>query len=238
MNIPDYILEKESPTVRRMYSYWKERMLTTIDFWPLEDIGLDIDPDVHNVGHCMRVLLLSLKIGELRHLSERSMTALCEASIIHDSRRRDNYTDRGHGFRAATYYRRLCKSSDLEFLPETFFTVMCHDEDDSVGEEKIRNFAPAYVEHIWDDGLALTREWLEVFHDFKDADALDRLRLGPWALNEKYLRTEEAKSLVGYAQKLVEATIDPETLKKTMDATRKFIAEFQRSPKKETENKK
>ena len=41
---------------------------------------------------------------------------------------------------------------------------------------------------------------------FKDADALDRYRLGPGkgALDERYLRTDAARELMGFAKKTVE----------------------------------
>lgn len=38
---------------------------------------------------------------------------------------------------------------------------------------------------------------------FKDADALDRFRLGPDGLGIKFLRTEEARHLVDFAKELL-----------------------------------
>ena len=61
-----------------------------------------------------------------------------------------------------------------------------------------------------------------MYRDFKDADALDRFRLGPWGLNESFLRTEQSRELVDFARELVDKTIDPDVMKKTMDATRPF----------------
>jgi len=48
-----------------------------------------------------------------------------------------------------------------------------------------------------------------LYRIFKDADALDRWRLGRYALNPDYLRTREAEALVGFARKLVELTHQP-----------------------------
>lgn len=190
-----------------MFSYWRDEMYSKLKFWTLDD-GIDI----HTEGHCERVLLLALKIGEKRQLLLRSMIALCHASIFHDTRRKDNYLDRGHGDRAADYYKEFCEKNSMKFLPEVFASIKYHDRNDEEGEEYIRREAPA-------DEM---EGWLEVYRDFKDADALDRFRLGPWGLNESFLRTEQSLELVDFARELVDKTIDPDVMKKTMDATRPF----------------
>jgi hypothetical protein len=207
MIVTDEILSNESPRVSSMFSYWRDEMYSKLKFWTLDD-GIDI----HTEGHCERVLLLALKIGEKRQLLLRSMIALCHASIFHDTRRKDNYLDRGHGDRAADYYKEFCEKNSMKFLPEVFATIKYHDRNDEEGEEYIRREAPA-------DEM---EGWLEVYRDFKDADALDRFRLGPWGLNESFLRTEQSRELVDFARELVDKTIDPDVMKKTMDATRPF----------------
>ena len=207
MIVTDEILSNESPRVSSMFSYWRDEMYSKLKFWTLDD-GIDI----HTEGHCERVLLRALKIGEKRQLLLRSMIALCHASIFHDTRRKDNYLDRGHGDRAADYYKEFCEKNSMKFLPEVFATIKYHDRNDEEGEEYIRREAPA-------DEM---EGWLEVYRDFKDADALDRFRLGPWGLNESFLRTEQSRELVDFARELVDKTIDPDVMKKTMDATRPF----------------
>lgn len=207
MIVTEEILSNESPRVSSMFSYWRDEMYSKLKFWTLDD-GIDI----HTEGHCERVLLLALKIGEKRQLLLRSMIALCHASIFHDTRRKDNYLDRGHGDRAADYYKEFCEKNSMKFLPEVFSAIKYHDRNDEEGEEYIRREAPA-------DEM---EGWLEVYRDFKDADALDRFRLGPWGLNESFLRTEQSRELVDFARELVDKTIDPDVMKKTMDATRPF----------------
>ena len=207
MIVTEEILSNESPRVSSMFSYWRDEMYSKLKFWTLDD-GIDI----HTEGHCERVLLLAFKIGEKRQLLLRSMIALCHASIFHDTRRKDNYLDRGHGDRAADYYKEFCEKNSMKFLPEVFATIKYHDRNDEEGEEYIRREAPA-------DEM---EGWLEVYRDFKDADALDRFRLGPWGLNESFLRTEQSRELVDFARELVDKTIDPDVMKKTMDATRPF----------------
>ena len=67
-----------------------------------------------------------------------------------------------------------------------------------------------------------------MYHSFKDADALDRYRLGPWGLAPKFLRSEQSRSLMPFAQQLVNETIDEETMKKVMEVTRPFAERMKR----------
>lgn len=166
------IISKESARIGSMFSYWNDTMEHQVEFWQLSD-GIDI----HTESHCKRVLLLALKLGESRQLFLRWVIALCHASIFHDTRRKDNYLDQGHGDRAADYYKDYCEKFKMKFLPEAFAIIKFHDRDDALGEEYIRKEAP-------EDEV---EGWLEAYRDFKDADALDRFRLGPWGLNEEFL---------------------------------------------------
>jgi hypothetical protein len=220
MKIPEGILKNEPAQVQGMFEYWSNYMEQHVEFWPVEG-----QFDIHTQDHSYRVLLLALKIGWARELKLRSMIALCQASIFHDTRRKDNYLDQGHGDRAADYYRQYCQEEGLKYLPEVFAAIKFHDRDDQLGTEYIQREAPQHSlasaedRHANDD----TPGWLEVYRDFKDADALDRLRLGPWALDENYLRSPEAKALMPFAQSLVEATIEPNLLHGMMEATRPYF---------------
>ena len=71
-----------------------------------------------------------------------------------------------------------------------------HDRDDELGLCVLQ-------EKFLDDSDAVL-----LYQIFKDADALDRFRLGPDALDVKYLRTGEAKELVGFAKKLLETGVE------------------------------
>ena len=54
-------------------------------------------------------------------------------------------------------------------------------------------------------GLAEADGVIRLYHIFKDADALDRFRFGPHELDETYLRTAQARSLVAFAKEVNEA---------------------------------
>lgn len=209
--VPEEIVRKERAEVRRLFVYWRDYMNRRVTFWQLSD-GIDI----HTKNHCERVLMLALKLAVMRHVDGLGTEALCHAAIFHDTRRKDNFLDRGHGDRAADYYKEYCgENGDITWHPETFSAMKFHDRDDKDGEAFIRKAFPAAGQ------VALA---LEVYRDLKDADALDRYRLGPWGLNPKFLRSGEAKELMPYARMLVEETVDEGTMKKVMDATRQYAA--------------
>lgn len=213
MNISNSILEKESPQVREMFTFWAKRMHCEVDFWPLED-----DIDVHTEGHCERVLLHALRLANMQKLRIRATIALCHTAIFHDTRRKDNYLDKGHGERAAEYYKAFCaEHADMHYLPEAYAAIRFHDQDDTLGDAYIQN-----------EGKDEAPAWLTVYHDFKDADALDRYRLGTWCLDANYLRSQEAKEMMPFALDLVHQTIDAETLKRTYALTEPFKDRFKK----------
>lgn len=216
MNIPENIICQQSDRVQNYFRYWKKYMEQNIEFWQI-----DGDLDIHTQGHCERVLMHALRIGDMRKVTDRQLTALSHASIFHDTRRKDNYLDTGHGARAAEYYKSYCLSHDsrletpeISFLPEAYASIWYHDRDDELGEKYIQLHAGGEVNC-----------WLEVYHIFKDADALDRLRLGTWCLDPKFLRTKEAKEMHSFAQMLVERTIPKDELEKTYRLTDPFRPE-------------
>lgn len=106
------------------------------------------------------------------------------AAAFHDSRRQDDWLDVGHGQRAADYYRSYCENGEVTYDDRTYYIMAYHDRDDELVLRIMREKFP-------DDSNAVL-----LYQIFKDADALDRFRLGPDALDIKYLRTNEAKNTV------------------------------------------
>lgn len=226
MKIPEDIIRREPQQVQDLFTFWYDIMDRKVEFWPLKG-----EFDIHTEGHCERVLLLALKIGARRRLADRQLEALCHASIFHDTRRLDNYLDKGHGQRAASYYKEEAQLMGITFLPEAYAAIRFHDQNDKEGEAFIKEWATKRDKAHDDDADRTVEAWTEVFHDFKDADALDRLRMGPWTLDERFLRTEEAKGLIGFAQELVDSTMTKEEYKKITDATRPFADRFSNKDK-------
>lgn len=185
---------------------WEPFMEQHVEFWKVPG-----NLDIHTQGHCERVLLHALRIGEARHVSDRAMTALAHASIFHDTRRRDNYLDVGHGARAADYYKDFCQLYGMAFLPEAYAAIWYHDRDDDKG-----------IAYIAAHGGGDRASWEEIYSIFKDADALDRYRLGEWCLDERFLRTPESKGMTAFALQLVGDTIPPDELASTYAQTNPF----------------
>ena len=136
--------------------------------------------EIHTEEHCARVLLFALLIAEEMKLPQDDREALGAASVFHDSRRMEDGYDTGHGDGAAAYYREYCEKGGLSFDQRVFDVMSFHDRDDTLKDEIL------------------------LYKIFKDADALDRFRLGPNGLDPRFLRTKEAKGLVSYAKKVWE----------------------------------
>lgn len=179
-------MENVLEDVKQPYKSWSEFMEQEIDFWKVEK-------DWHTKSHCARVLLLALIMGRLNHLRIAELETLAMAAVFHDSRRQDDWLDVGHGQRAADYYRSYCEKTELTYDPRTYYIMAFHDRDDDLGLRILR-------EKFLDDPDAVL-----LYQIFKDADALDRFRLGPNALDVRYLRTGEAKDLVEFAKMLLES---------------------------------
>jgi len=199
MNTPiitDADLNELSPYTRNLFLKWRRYMYECVEFnMP--------DSKIHAWNHCERVLLFALRLGEkIFGDDEYSLEPLAHAAIFHDTRREDDYLDTGHGARAAVYYTNFCKQhSDIIHHDITSYLMRYHDLDDELGIQNIReNFCK-------NKKTALTQ-----YAIFKDADALDRYRLGSFGLNPKFLRTNEAHSMTDYAENLVKRTVMPELL--------------------------
>ncbi len=160
-----------------------------------ENLDFSLKSVVHTKDHEKRVLLFALLMGEERGLSDRDLDVLSAASVFHDTRRQDDWLDTGHGDRAAAYYKEYCRKKGFPFHPEAVAIMAFHDRDDEKGNAFIKKNFKDY------------KRVLLLYHIFKDADALDRFRLGEDGLDTRYLRTEEAKGLVGFARNLVNGVI-------------------------------
>lgn len=205
MNIPQDILKEQPAVVREMSVFWTEYMENNLSF------GLN-DSDIHTTSHCERVLLYSLILGyKIFGNREICLEILSHASIFHDTRRQDDYLDKGHGARAAGYYRSFCLEHDMVFHKDAFNLMKYHDQDDSLG-----------LKIISENSELESSDSILLYKIFKDADALDRYRLGPWGLNPDFLRNKESVRLMEFAKKLVELTVDKDYLEQIMLKTKNF----------------
>lgn len=131
----------------------------------------------HEVDHFVRVLVWVEYLSDLYSIEDRE--ALRWAAVLHDIRRRDDGDDPGHGKRAAEWI-----VSNLQ---------------DRIGLKCIDEVCKLCEQHDIEVDNPSTELMI-----LKDADALDRVRLGGVDTNRLYL--PESKLLVGQAYKLYAMT--------------------------------
>jgi Predicted HD superfamily hydrolase len=142
--------------------------------------------EVHGPGHVNRVIFQALQIGKM-HGYDAFLPEIWAAAYIHDLSRRSDGVDPQHG--ALAVLEQLPKYQDL------FLRV-------GVQPERLPMIAEAVRIHA-------TREENPenpVANVLKDADALDRVRIGD--LDASQLRLEYSPLLIPQAEKLFELTAD------------------------------
>lgn len=186
MPVPDNILAGLDPSARASFMVWSEFLKERVNFsFP--------DSNLHGALHTERVLLYAIILGgQIFHSDTICNEILAHASVFHDTRRMDDSYDVGHGARASIYYKQFCHDNGFLYYPEAATIMRFHDTDDAAGLEMIKK--------EFDERSQMVSKLYKVF---KDADALDRWRLGPHGLDERYLRTPQSKKLVKFSFDLV-----------------------------------
>lgn len=141
---------------------------------------------LHGVNHTCRVMSMVWAMGcEMNWVRERNL-ALC-AAYIHDMSREGDGICRVHGSKAAE-----------EKLPvyKSFFILQGINPDD------IAVIKTAITNHSQLTELDQTDPHYLVTALLKDADALDRFRLGPFDLDKRYLRLPVTQEFIPHAKKL------------------------------------
>ena len=130
---------------------------------------------IHGIGHETRVLILAELLAEAANVSSDERLVLRWAAITHDTQREDDGIDARHGERAAAW-------------------VLEKFTDPTIDWHRVGQLLTAHVPP--DNGSLPLLAKL-----FKDADALDRVRLGD--LDPRRLRTEHARALIPKAEALL-----------------------------------
>ena len=188
--VPRKFVSLLPPSVGGCFKEWAQFMYNSVQFnMP--------DSPIHATSHCERVLLYALLVGaKILGQEDKGLISLEHAAVFHDTRRVNDGKDTGHGARAAAYYTEFCEGrDDMTYCPIAACLMKYHDINDADGEAAIAQEFPDCAERV-----------TLLYRIFKDADALDRWRLGRWGLDPRYLRTPEADGLTGFSRKLVEVT--------------------------------
>jgi len=166
------------------------------------DRSLFNDPDgLHGYSHTQRVLLNALSLCNAHELDDFDTTKICLAAIYHDIGRDNDEEDEIHGRKS---WEKLIELNLLPQLEKEFelygddlevikFLMEYHCLDDEVAWKNIESVN----EGRHTDNL---RFFVKLF---KDADGLDRVRLRD--LDSRYLRLDESKKRVNFAQQLLKS---------------------------------
>jgi hypothetical protein len=167
--------------------------------------GFDAAHTIHGLSHARRVLVHAIAIAEALGLERGQRDALELAACWHDIGRTHDGADYYHGAKSAGKVIGLGLHEGVEPLVRelALFAVTHHCGSEMHGEEAAREF------RFYEDGGG--GRWhargvdgqtvLTVFRVLKDADGLDRVRLGD--LNPGFLRTEAARRMVNRAWELL-----------------------------------
>jgi len=164
--------------------------LTIDPTWFVRPDGRDASQTIHGVGHTARVLIHAMELADAIGLSAGEREALGLAAIWHDIGRTNDGADYYHGAKSAgkVVGLGLHHGVDPQVLETALFAITHH----SGSEEHAERGAS------WFDDPEST---LRVFRVLKDADGLDRVRLGD--LDPTYLRFPQSQSRVARAWELL-----------------------------------
>ncbi len=150
----------------------------------------DHQSQLHGLNHTYRVMCHCLILGELLQFERETRLAFA-AAFIHDmSRKHDSYCTR-HGKWAA--------NKKLPLFVDFF-------QNQGINGDEIKEVATAVRNHSEDFDLKPKHPFRVTTSLLKDADALDRIRLGHENLNPEFLRFGVTRMLIPFATELYETT--------------------------------
>jgi len=173
--------------------------------WFRRASGYDASASIHGLGHTRRVMIHALAIAQAEGFLGWEQEALIRAVLWHDIGRTDDSADYYHGAKSAGKVLALGLHQGLEPLvyETALFAITHHSGSEPHGERAARR-----LEFFQPRGGSFRRvlipedSALRVFRALKDADALDRVRLGD--LDESYLRFPSSRERVDLASALLD----------------------------------
>jgi HD superfamily phosphodiesterase len=158
--------------------------------WFLRPDGWDGSRGIHGVGHTLRVLVHAVEIADAVGVSGWEMEALRVAALWHDIGRTDDGADYYHGAKSAgkVVGLGLHRGLDPDVVHAALYAVTHHSGSEEHGLR---------AGHRMPDPDSAIR----VFRILKDADGLDRVRLGD--LDTSYLRLPQSPSRLLRAEELL-----------------------------------
>lgn len=181
----------------RKYDFYEEFMKSSyykylIDSYNKLNREILFKSHIHGPDHIERVIFFSHLLAFLNKLDFYDLDVLRNAASLHDTKRRDDSYDPGHGPRAAieSISYSYARDEDRKIIQAV---IAAHSPEDRAMEKIVTNFIGP------DDDFERAMFLAKLF---KDADALDRVRINH--LDPKYLRNSHSKDLVDLAYDLYE----------------------------------
>lgn len=170
-------LNKLIPAVNPRYQKFKDELYT---------IPFDYESEIHSRLHSARVLIHTLFLSKLKGLSVADRNALCTAALWHDTGRKNDGYCLEHGYSGYSNYKVDCMGASEKPDNVVSFLIKYHCRPDADG----------YKEIATNPVLNAQKERVTMLYKiFKDADALDRVRLGIRDLDVSQLRCPESHKL-------------------------------------------
>jgi hypothetical protein len=165
--------------------------------YPLDPAWFERPSGIHGVSHTRRVLVHAHEIAVARDLDSDWFDSLVLAAAWHDIGRTHDGREPEHGVGGAAKVLRLGLGAgvDRQILTRALFAVEWHCRPDRLAVERAASLAPSG--HKPEVGTMLRVLWV-----LKDADGLDRVRIGD--LDVTQLRYPVSQGLVERARHLLE----------------------------------
>ena len=160
--------------------------------WFCRPDGRDGSTGIHGLGHTTRVMVHAHEIADELRVSVLERESVLLAALWHDIGRTHDGADYYHGAKSAgkAVGLGLHAGVDARILELALHAITHHSGDERHGEKASR--------YLFDQEAAL-----RVFRILKDADALDRVRLGD--LDVSYLRFPSSQLRVERAWELLKS---------------------------------
>jgi HD superfamily phosphodiesterase len=163
---------------------------------------------LHGALHTQRVHIHAQRLAGELGWAEHDTRLVLSAALWHDIGRTDDGVDHRHGEKgvARAEHLGLTKSLAPEDATSVLFAIRFHCLPDRRAVDEIRRRReepdPGGLPRLADPEQALRILWV-----LKDADALDRIRLGSWeSTDPRQLRHRETKELIPFAAALYTLT--------------------------------
>lgn len=185
---------------------WTARAPRVPEEWFVRDMARNFGrgSSLHGVNHTQRVHIHAQRLTRELGWAELDAQLAFKAALWHDIGRTSDGEDDGHGAQSAARAAQLGLTEALAPADAgaVLFAVFFH----CLPDETAREEAPRWHRQRGEPGagrLPDPEQALRILWLLKDADALDRVRLGPWeAADPRQFRHPEAAAHVPFAAAL------------------------------------